>query len=125
MLIHTHTHTHTHTDILNYHKSSVSFYVPITGSGHQYCSLYLFSPIPGSSDSKESSCNAGNVGLIPGSGRFLEKEMATHSSILAKKFHGQRSLVGYSPWGHKELNTTEQITYFNLSSQLSLYYIRI
>ena len=31
----------------------------------------------------------------------LEKEMATHSSILAWKIHGQRSLVGYSPWGHK------------------------
>ena len=31
----------------------------------------------------------------------LEKEMATHPSILAGKFHGQRSLVGYSPWCHK------------------------
>ena len=31
----------------------------------------------------------------------LEKEMATHSSILAGKFHGQRSLVGYSPWGQR------------------------
>ena len=32
----------------------------------------------------------------------LEKEMATHSSILAwKKSHGQRSLTGYSPWGAK------------------------
>ena len=30
----------------------------------------------------------------------LEEEMATYSS---GKFHGQRSLVGYSPWGHKEL----------------------
>ena len=39
---------------------------------------------------------------------LLEKEMATHSSILAwKKSHGQRSLVGYSPWGHKETDTTE------------------
>ena len=28
----------------------------------------------------------------------LEKEMATHSSIQS---HGQRSLMGYSPWGHK------------------------
>ena len=28
----------------------------------------------------------------------LEKEMATHSSILAWKSHGQRSLAGYSPW---------------------------
>ena len=31
---------------------------------------------------------------------FLEKEMATHSSILAwEKSHGQKSLAGYSPWG--------------------------
>ena len=37
----------------------------------------------------------------------LEKEMATHSIILAGKSHGQRSLAGYSPWGHKELDTTE------------------
>jgi len=34
----------------------------------------------------------------------LEKEMATHSP---GKFHGLRSLVGYSPWGSKELDTTE------------------
>ena len=31
----------------------------------------------------------------------LEKEMATRSSILPGKSHGQRSLVGYSPWGHR------------------------
>ena len=37
----------------------------------------------------------------------LEEEMATHSSILAWESHGQRSLVGYSPWGCKELDTTE------------------
>ena len=29
--------------------------------------------------------------------------MATHSNILAWKSHGQRSLVGYSPWGHKRV----------------------
>ena len=28
----------------------------------------------------------------------LEKDMATHSSILAGESHGQRSLAGYSPW---------------------------
>ena len=33
----------------------------------------------------------------------LEKEMATHSSIHAGKSHGQRSLVGYSPWGCKRV----------------------
>ena len=37
----------------------------------------------------------------------LEKEMATHSSILAWKSHGHRSLVGCSPRGHKESGTTE------------------
>ena len=39
----------------------------------------------------------------------LEKEMATHSGTLAWKIHGQRSLVGYSPWGCKELTRTEQL----------------
>ena len=33
----------------------------------------------------------------------LEKEMATHSTILAGKSHGRRSLVGYSPWCHKRV----------------------
>ena len=31
----------------------------------------------------------------------LEKEMATHSKILVGEYPGQRSLAGYSPWGHK------------------------
>ena len=40
---------------------------------------------PDGSDSKESVCNAGDPGLVPGSGKPLEKKMATHSSILAWK----------------------------------------
>ena len=40
--------------------------------------------------------------------------MATHSSFLPGKFRGQRSLVGYSPWGHKESDMTEQLTFFLL-----------
>ena len=39
----------------------------------------------------------------------LEKEMAMHSSTIAWKSHGQRSLVGYGPWGHKESDTTERL----------------
>ena len=31
----------------------------------------------------------------------LEKEMATHPSMLAWKIHGQRSLAGYNPWGRR------------------------
>ena len=40
----------------------------------------------------------------------LEKEIATHSSVLAWKIHGQRSLAGYSPWCCKEVDMTEQLT---------------
>ena len=45
----------------------------------------------------------------------LEKEMVTHS--LPGEFHGQRSLVGYSPWGHKELDTTEWLTHTIVTSE--------
>ena len=42
----------------------------------------------------------------------LEKEMTTHSSILAEiipRTEEQKNLAGYSPWGHKESDTTEQL----------------
>ena len=44
----------------------------------------------------------------------LEKEMATHSSILAGESHGRRSLVGYSPRGLKESDTTERLHFISL-----------
>ena len=57
-------------------------------------------------DSTESTCNAGDtgdVGSILGQEDPLEKGMATHSNILAWRIPWtERSLVGYSPWGHKE-----------------------
>ena len=40
----------------------------------------------------------------------LEKGMATHSNILAWRIHGQNSLVGYSPWGHKESGITKRLS---------------
>ena len=42
----------------------------------------------------------------PESGGSSEKEMATHSLILPGKSNGQRSLLGYSPWGQKESDRT-------------------
>ena len=51
-----------------------------------------------------------------------EKEMATHSSILAGRFHGQRSPAGYSPWGPKELDTTEH-THVRFSNIDHSYYL--
>jgi len=50
------------------------------------------------SDAKESSCNAGDLGLIPGLGRSPGEghDNPLQYSCL-KNLHGQRSLVGYSP----------------------------
>ena len=62
----------------------------------------------GSSDGKESACNAGDLGLIPGSGRFTwRREQLPTPVFLSGEVHGQRSLVGYSPWGRKESDMTE------------------
>ena len=44
----------------------------------------------------------------------LEKGLATYSLFLPREFHGQRSLVGYSPWGRKEPDTTERLTHEEL-----------
>ena len=49
--------------------------------------------------------------MIPGSEDPLEKGIAVHSSILAWRIScTERSLVGYSPWGHKESDMTEWLT---------------
>ena len=50
----------------------------------------------------------------------LEKEMATRSSMLPGEFHEHKSLAGYSPWGLKESETTEQLT-FSLSLRVILF----
>ena len=63
---------------------------------------------PGGSVSKESACNAGHLGSIPGLGRSPgEGNGNPLQALLPGKTHGQRSLIGYSPWGCKELDTTE------------------
>ena len=49
--------------------------------------------------------------------------MATHSSILAWRTSLQRSLAGYSPWVHEELDTTESLTLLLFTVTLSKLYI--
>ena len=53
--------------------------------------------------------NAGDMDLIPGLGRFHGEGNGNTPVFLLGKFHGQRSLVGYSPRGHKESDTTERL----------------
>ena len=65
---------------------------------------------PGGSDSKESACNAGDPGSIPGSGRFpWRRDRLPTPVFVPGEFHGQRSLVGYSRWSRKESDTTERL----------------
>ena len=53
---------------------------------------------PGGSDGKETTCNAGDPGLIPGSGRFpWRKKWPPTPVVLPGEFYGQRSMVGYTP----------------------------
>ena len=59
---------------------------------------------------KNLSANAGNIrdaGSTLGWEDPLEEDTATHSIFSPGKYHEQRSLVGYSPWGHKESDRTE------------------
>ena len=63
---------------------------------------------PGGSISKESACNSGDLGSIPGLGRFPWRKEWLHIPVfLPGELHGQRSLAGYSPWYCKESDTTE------------------
>ena len=75
---------------------------------------------PGGSAGKESACNAGDPGLIPGLGRSPGE--GNTPAFLPGEFHGQRSLMGYSPWGHKELDSTEQFSLSQMTEDRSVCY---
>ena len=63
---------------------------------------------PGGSEGKESACNAGDPGSIPGLGRFPWRRARQPTPVfLPGESHGQRSLTGYSSWGRKESDTAE------------------
>ena len=68
----------------------------------------LLMSFPGGSDGKVSACNAGDLGSIPRLGR---SPGGGHGNPLQytclENPHGQRNLVGYSPWDHKDSDTTE------------------
>ena len=63
---------------------------------------------------KISPANAGDAseaGLLPGSGRSPGGGDGNPTpAFLPGQFHGQRSLLGYSPWGGRESDMTEQLS---------------
>ena len=82
---------------------------------------------PGGAVVKTPSANAGearDLGSIPRSGRSPGEGNGNPTPVfLPGEFHGQRSLVGYSPWGHIELDATEYCTtHIDCLSATSLIY---
>ena len=76
--------------------------------GAAILTLINYNCFPGGSEVKASASNAGEPGSIPGSGRFpWRRKWQSTPVFLPGEAHGQRSLVGYSPWAHKESDTTE------------------
>ena len=71
------------------------------------CSLYTFMlDLPSGASGKERACQEMQVRSLGWEGALVEG-MAPTPVFLPGESHGQRSLVGYSPWGGKESDTTE------------------
>ena len=60
---------------------------------------------------KDLPANVGDMSSIPGLTRSLERKWQPTPVFLPGKVHGQRSLVGYSPWDRKESDMTEHSTH--------------
>ena len=77
------------------HKAILCIYFPI---------IYPYMGFLGGSDGKESACNAGDPSLIPG----LERSPGDGNGNPLQYFSLENSMnIGFSPWGHKELDRTE------------------
>ena len=87
------------------HKITVMMMMMISSRHMGKCVAF-----PGGSNGKASARNAGDLGSIPGSGIFSwRRKWQPTPVLLPGKFHGQRSLVGYSPRDYKESDMTEQL----------------
>ena len=83
--------------------------------------LRLFPDFPFGSDGKASVYNVRDLGSIPGLGRFpREGNGYTLQYSCLENPVGQRSLAGYSPWGHKE-NNNNSILKGNHGSHFSVF----
>ena len=72
--------------------------------------------LPCGSAGKDSACNAGDLGSIPGLGRSPGEGKG-----YPLQYSGLEDSMDYSPWGHKELDMTERLTFTLLSPFIQLY----
>ena len=68
---------------------------------------------PGGSEVKASAWNAGDQVQSLGREDPPEKEIGTHSNTLAWRIPWREEPGGYSPWGRKESDTTEQLHFLS------------
>ena len=99
--IHTHTHTHTHTP-----HSSVQFGRWVGSDSLQPYGVQHARP----------PCPSPTPGVYPNSCPLWRRQWQPTPVFLPGKSHARRSLVAYSPWGHEELDTTEQLHFQFLCS---------
>ena len=83
--------------------------------------IELFWSFLGGSDGKESTCNAGDWGLILSQEDPLERGVATHSNILAWRISWTEEPCGLQSKGHKELGTTEWLNWVAKLSSISFH----
>ena len=69
--------------------------------------ISLSKGFPGGSDGKASAYNAGDLGLIPGLGRYTGEGNGSPLPVLLPGKSMDYRVVGYSPWGHEESDMTE------------------
>ena len=77
---------------------------------------------------KDSICQGGICWFNPWVGKICwRRKWQSTPVLLPGKSHGQRSLVGYSPWGRKESDTTEQIhfVYFYLYRFIHSFFLNV
>ena len=90
--------------------------------GHEFWGA-LFNPVelPRRLSGKESTCQCRRHRFHPWVGKIpLRRKWQSTPVLLPGKFHGQKSLVGYSPWCHKELDTTEWLHFFTTRAKKPL-----
>ena len=78
--------------------------------------MYYHVYFPSGSVVKNPLASAGDVGSIPGPGRSQRRKWQPTPVLLLGKFHGQKSVVGYSPWGCERVKhdyaAKHTLTYF-------------
>ena len=80
--------------------------------------IFKYLAFPCGSASKESAYNVGDLGSIPvwvGKISWIRESLPT-PVFWPGEFHGQKSLTGYSPGGHQELATAEQLSLSRLQT---------